>query len=156
MLPYFNVRISFQFFYIFYKFQSILRTDLPWERKVPETVEGAKSHKTNTSEKKFCTSIMRNSVIHFTLKSSLPHPLLENHSTVHIFLPSVPFSRIILQLEISFLQLAGHSRSREATHRDSPESVRLNSQLPQFLLQLYRAHDRCPFFSVGRSNFSTG
>lgn len=152
ILPYFHVRIGFQVFYFFINF--IPKDWSSLGKKVPEKVEGAKSCKTNTPEKKFFTRILRNSVTHFTLKSSLPHPLLQNHSTVCIFLPSVPSSHIILRLEISFLQLVGHSGSwGEVTHGDSPKSAYLNSQLPQFLLP----HNRWlfPLFFVGHSNFST-
>lgn len=89
----------------------ILRTDLSKKRKVPDKMKGAKSHKKNISQTEFSTRIMRNSVTHFTLKSYLPHTLLQNHGTVHIFLPSVPSLHIIHRLEISFLQLVEHSRS---------------------------------------------
>lgn len=109
MLSYFLVRIGPQLYLC--KKILILRTDLSKDIKVPDKMEGAKCHKKNISEKEFFTRIMRNSVTHFTLKSYLPPTLLQNQGTVHIFLPSVPSSRIIHRLEISFLQLVEHSRS---------------------------------------------
>lgn len=51
---------------------------------------GTMSCKTNISEKYFCTKIMRNFVINFTLKSFL-HPLVQSHNSVHIFFPITSF-----------------------------------------------------------------
>lgn len=66
------------------------------------------SCKTNISEKYFCTKIMRNFGIYFTLKSFL-HPVVQSHNSVHIFFPSLPSSSIIHGLEINFLQPEQHS-----------------------------------------------